>query len=324
MSRHGALITDRRCPVAKDAGLAARLRRTVEALCAAGPRSTAHPQSTQEALCVIAQDLTANGYVIMEHRFGEAPGEVNLLCEAPGLVRSDVVLEVAAHYDTVPESPGADDNASGVAAVLEIAARLAINPAEVTVRFCLFGREESGMHGSKAHVAGLAQRGQSHRGALIFESIGYRDPKEDSQRSPLRVPWLLWLPRTGDFIAAVANLPSRRLCNTFAAAAATAAPWLPVHRMAWQGSLLRHAARSDNYSYWKQGYRALMITDTANFRNPNYHRSSDLPDTIDYEFMAEVVQAAHRAVQVLASATLAMAPPSAGGRSEPTESIPAD
>jgi Zn-dependent M28 family amino/carboxypeptidase len=245
-------------------------------------------------------NLKAVGYTVGEHRFGDGAGDVNLVCEAPGQARPDLVMEVAAHYDTVPECCGADDNASGVAAVLELANRLAIDPLAITVRFCLFGREESGMHGSKAHVEALARREERHRGALIFESIGYCGQKGDEQKSPLRVPGLLRLPRAADFIAAVANLPSRRLCTAFAEAAARVAPGLPVHQIPWQGSVLRQAARSDNRAYWRKGYRALMITDTANFRNPNYHRSSDLPDTIDFEFMADVVQASYAMVRTLA------------------------
>jgi aminopeptidase YwaD len=191
----------------------------------------------------------------------------------------------------VAGSPGADDNASAVAAMLEIARIMAGLDLRYTVRFCFFALEESGRDGSRLHVRRMHERDEDLEGAIILEMIGYATDRPDTQATPARVPLLFWPPTTGDFVAVVGNFRSGGLGNRFERAAATYVPQLPYFSANRLGGWFRDALRSDHKPYWDQGYRAIMLTDTANFRNPHYHRPEDTVETLNFEFLQWVTRA---------------------------------
>ncbi|HYK82398.1 MAG TPA: M28 family peptidase [Gemmatimonadales bacterium] len=213
-------------------------------------------------------------------------------------------LLVAAHYDSTPDTPGADDNASGVAAMLECARRVAPGPLAATVEFIGLDLEE--LHaptyrvGSRRLARARRAGGETLAGALVLEMVGYRDPTPGAQLVP---PFLgVDVPRTGDFLAAVGDTQSRALLDDFVAAARATVPDLPIvpYRTRLRGWLLPLTRLSDNASFWDVGYPALMLTDTAFLRNPHYHRMSDTAATLDFDFMAQVTEAVAGAVERLA------------------------
>lgn len=276
-----------------------RIEAHVRRLAGFGPRCPENPSGLIDSLAYIASCLEEYGYRVLQEHYGPKEGEVNLIAESPALERAGgaVPIELGAHYDTVPGSPGADDNGSGVAGILE-ASRAAALHLDLPLRFCFFGQEELSLLGSFAHMHVLGSSGRGKPAySIIFEMIGYTKRDAGSQGTPLRIPILFNPPTTGDFIAAIADIRSSFLVRRFVAAASRSVPDLKVFPMGWQGSLLKETNRSDHLPYWRNGIPSMMLTDTANFRNPHYHRPSDLPDTLDYGFAANVVRATLAAIQ---------------------------
>lgn len=212
---------------------------------------------------------------------------------------------VAAHFDTVPGTPGADDNASGVAVMLEAARLLADAEPAATVEFVGFNLEEpqgfTYRVGSRRFAAVARRRGVRYAGCLVLEMVGYTDPRAGSQT----VPPLLWwkrVPRAGTFLAATGDLRSRRLLRTFRRCAA-GVPDVDVVTLLspLRGWLVPLTRLSDNASFWDRRYPALMVTDTAFLRNPNYHGPGDRVETLDPEFMARVTAVVTATVRALAT-----------------------
>jgi Peptidase family M28 len=275
--------------------LPARLRRHVAAL--EGVRHPiAAPAHHRAARDYVAEQLQALGLApeLLPFRFhGRTHHNVRALL--PGRDPSRPRLLLAAHYDSTAETPGADDNASGVAALLECARLLLPRALAAGIEFVGLDLEE--LHGPTYRVGSrrLAQqrraRGERLAGALILEMVGYRDRSVGAQIVP---PFLgIDVPRTGDFLAAVGDAQSRALLDGFVTGARAAAPELPIvpYRTRLRGWLLPLTRLSDNASFWDAGYPALMLTDTAFLRNPHYHRRSDTSATLDFEFMAQVTEA---------------------------------
>jgi hypothetical protein len=226
-------------------------------------------------------------------------------------VSSAEVLVVGAHHDTIRDSPGADDNTASVAAMLELGRVLAPYRFERTIMLVAFDMEEIQCFGSRALVAELA-RERRVAGAIVYESMAYLDPAPYSQSWPrglgLLYPGLRRkLARrrfAGDWNLVVYRRSSRRLARSFTAALARTAgagsafsvcDWgdLPVAGRAAR-RLVPAAAnlvRSDHLAFWRAGLPAILITDTADFRNPHYHMPTDTPDTLDYERLAAIVAA---------------------------------
>lgn len=191
---------------------------------------------------------------------------------------------VAAHYDSVPCSPGADDNASAVAVLLEVARAAASQQANVG--FVAFNAEEEGLVGSSDFVA---ESPIVPSVVHVLEMVGYTDRRRGAQRKPFYLP--IRMPDVGDFLGVIANAKSRPHLERVEAAARTSpfGPRLLTLRTRFGVErLLFDLLRSDHVPFWKRGTPALMWTDTANFRNPNYHRGTDTPDTLDYAFMTRV------------------------------------
>ena len=207
---------------------------------------------------------------------------------------------VAAHYDTVAGSPGANDNASGLAVLLEAARALRECPCPREVRFIAFCLEEEQLLGSRGYAAHLRECGQALRGVIVLECVGYASREPGSQRVPSGVP--IAVPSVGDFLGIVGNAASSSLLSTFEQAANQAVPELKTVALLvpGNGEMLRDTRRSDHAAFWDAGYPALMLTDTAEFRSPHYHRPTDQLDTLDLDFLALVARALAAAVSALA------------------------
>ncbi|MDX2216182.1 MAG: M28 family peptidase [Oculatellaceae cyanobacterium bins.114] len=208
------------------------------------------------------------------------------------------LILIGAHYDAVPGSLGADDNASGVAALLELARLLTIEPARYPVQLVAFDLEESGLLGSQAYAMQLGQQGQSLRLMLSLEMLGYRDRTPGSQRYPTGLQY--FYPNRGDFIALVGNwqtIPDlMRLSRSIRRVGKVPCQWLPAGQ---RGTLVPATRQSDHAPFWDQGYRALMVTDTAFMRNPHYHKISDRLETLDLDFMTGICQGLAHGVRSL-------------------------
>jgi Zn-dependent M28 family amino/carboxypeptidase len=262
------------------------LRASVEAF--AFPRS----YEAERAANVRARDMLADRLRCLG--YGPVfPGTHGNVVAATGHPDYGPCTLLGAHYDTVPDSPGADDNASALAVCLECARLLRKYPAGPTA-FVFFNREEDGMHGSREFVAGLGGRpARVVREAHVFEMVGFRSRAPGSQRAP-RLPGVA-VPEVGDFLALLANGRSHAAAEGLLTAAATYAPALSVLALKTclgVERLFGHLLRSDHAPFWAAGVPAVMWTDTSEFRNPHYHRESDTPETLDYDFLAEVTRLA--------------------------------
>ncbi len=206
--------------------------------------------------------------------------------EAPPLI-------VAAHYDTVEGSPGADDNASGLVVLLDVARRVGDATLERSVRFIAFCLEEQDLLGSLAYAAHLRATRQEILGAIVLECVGYARSEEGSQRKPpgISIP----IPSIGNFLAVVGNAPSAELTVTIERVAKLHLPVVSLV-VPGNGELVPDTRRSDHAAFWHYGYPGVMLTDTANFRNPHYHQPTDTLGTLDLDFMASVADAVTAAV----------------------------
>jgi hypothetical protein len=215
---------------------------------------------------------------------------------------TDIVL-VGAHYDSASGTPGANDNATGVAALLALAQRFAGRPGKATLRFVAFVNEESPYFqtpemGSMVYATRSRQRGDRIVAMISLETIGYFSDEPSSQSYPLSVLDAFY-PKTGNFIGIVGNLSSRSLVRR------AIATFREEGKIPAEGAALPAAVAgvgwSDHWAFWQNGYRAIMITDTALFRYPHYHRETDTPDKLDYDRFALVVSSTERAIASLAS-----------------------
>ena len=205
---------------------------------------------------------------------------------------------IAAHYDAVPGSPGADDNATGVAVLLELARIFATQPTRYPLRLVAFDMEESGLLGSADYVAKLVKEKQKLRLMMSLEMIGYCDANPGTQNYP--APLLdKFYPSTGDFIALIGNLKTLpdlfRLRNSFRKSG-TKSEFLPVPN---NGKIVSATRRSDHAPFWDAGYRAMMVTDTSFMRNPHYHKPSDRIDTLDLDFLTGVCRGLEEGIRKL-------------------------
>jgi Zn-dependent M28 family amino/carboxypeptidase len=259
-----------------------------------GPRHLVKPAAFAAAAAVVERELADAGYTVVRQYYRARGHDVaNLVAELPGGNRKDEVVIVGAHYDTVESTPGADDNASGVAVLIEVARMMRqFRPAR-TVRFVGFACEEpphfyTGEMGSQVYARLCRSRGERIRGMLCLEMVGYYSAEPGSQRVPESIPRSLHkaFPQRGNFLAAVGNMRSWRLLWRFRRGFKRAVRF-PLFSIALPEKVTE-IRLSDNSSFWDQGYPALMLTDTSFLRNPHYHLPSDTPDTLDYERMAQV------------------------------------
>jgi hypothetical protein len=212
------------------------------------------------------------------------------------------ILVVGAHYDSVFGSPGANDNASGVAGMLALARRFAGKPCGQTLRFVAFVNEEPPYFqteemGSFVYARRCKDRGDRIAGMISLETIGYFSDEPRSQKYP-SVGLGFFYPSKGNFIGFVGNMRSRALLRAAVAAFKT------EEKLPCEGASLPAAipgiAWSDQWSFWECGYPAIMVTDTAPFRYPHYHSSTDMPDKLDYDRFALVVSGMEKVIAELA------------------------
>jgi len=285
--------------------LEASVRRLAETI---GPRSYRDEANLVAAADFVTRSFEAAGYTVTFQPY-EVKGWTyrNIIAELRGTEEPDRILIVGAHYDTVEGTPGADDNASGVAVLLELARLHAETRFRKTVRFVAFTLEEppffrSRQMGSRVYARSLKARGEQIEGMLCLEMVGYYSQAKGSQSFPFF--WLRWrYPTTGNFITVVSNSASGPLQTHVRDALKTHAV-LPVETYTgpWW---IPGVDFSDHSSFWKEGYPAVMLTDTAFYRNPHYHRGTDRAETLDYRSMAELTRGLFHTVVVLDRASSA-------------------
>ncbi len=247
--------------------------------------------------------LTAAGYRVTSQNYQAEGMQVgNLVAELRGTSRPDEIIIVGGHYDTVTGTPGANDNASGCAAVLELARLMAGQKLSRTVRFVLFVNEEppffqTDLMGSRVYARQCRQRGEKVVAMLSVETIGCYFDSKGSQHYPW--PFSLFYPDTGNFIAFVGDSASRSLVRQCTGLFRQHAAF-PSEGAALPGGITG-IGWSDHWSFWQEGYPALMVTDTAPFRYAHYHERQDTPDKLDYGRMARVVSGLVSVVKGLAS-----------------------
>lgn len=220
----------------------------------------------------------------------EAGGRLhrNWILKLPGSRSGRQPILIGAHFDAAPATPGADDNASGIAVLLELARHFAANPAPSPLWLVAFDLEERGMVGSGAYAQFLQRQRQSLRLMLSLEMLGYRDPAPGSQDYPAGLEKLY--PNRGDYIGLIGNWPTwgdlLKLQRDFQKVGIPCC-WLLAGQ---RGLILPATHLSDHSPFWDAGYAAVMVTDTAFLRNPHYHKPSDTLETLDQDFLTGVCQ----------------------------------
>jgi Zn-dependent M28 family amino/carboxypeptidase len=270
----------------------ARLRRHVQELAGRiGERNLWHFAHLEEAAAYIEAELAAAGCAVTVQEYTVQKKAVrNIVVEIPGRDLAEEIVVVGAHYDSVMGSPGANDNASGVAALLELAREFCAAGPMRTLRLVAFVNEEPPFFkgaemGSLVYARAARVKGEKIVAMVSLETIGYYSEAEGSQEYPFS-PLRFFYPTRGNFVAFVGNFASRRLLQK-ALAAFRGTGVFPSEGLVAPEWLIG-VDWSDQWSFWRNGYPAIMITDTAPFRYHHYHTRSDTPDKVDYRALARV------------------------------------
>ena len=264
------------------------------------PRDIGHPENLDRAAAYIASELTQAGGSVSEQGYRVEGNSYRNVIARFGPEGGERIV-VGAHYDAFGPLPGADDNASGVAGLLELARLLGQQAPAMRVELVAFSTEEppyfrtTGM-GSSVHAQALRKENVNVRAMLSLEMIGYFSDANSSQHFPVGILSALY-PSRGNFIGVVGRVSDGLLVRRIKGAMSGAAP-LPVHSIN-APSVIPGVDFSDQLSYWDAGYNAVMITDTAFYRNRNYHTAHDTAEKLDYKRMAMVVEGVYAAVNEL-------------------------
>ena len=288
--------------------LAVNLQTHVEKLAGEiGERNMGHPEQLLAAADYITTTLAALGYVVKDQSFnaefdGRDIAVKNIEAEIPGTRTPAEILVLAAHYDSARGTPGANDNATGVAAVLELARLLKEAKPARTLRFVFFVNEEppffqTDAMGSVVYAKRCHDDKENVIAMLTPETIGYYDDTPGSQNYP--PPFDRFFPSAGNFIAFVGNLRSKPLVRA-AIGTFRGTTEFPSEGIA-APAIVPGVGYSDHWSFWRFGYPAMMITDTALYRYPHYHKPTDTPDRVNYPHTARVVAGLSRVVDALAT-----------------------
>ncbi len=246
------------------------------------------PEALERTASWLTTRLTGLGYAVKEEPFKVGARTVkNLIVEKAGTGRASELIVVGAHYDSAHGTPGADDNGSGVAVGLALAEYLSHHAPQRTVRFVFFTNEEPPFFrtedmGSEVNAKATRGRGDDVKAMLSLETLGYFTDEPSSQHYPW--PFSVAYPSTGNFIAFVGDSGSRELARECVRVFREKAK-VPSEGAAIPAAV-EGADWSDHGPFWRQGYRALMVTDTALFRNPHYHEATDVPERLDYRRLA--------------------------------------
>lgn len=277
----------------EQAEMAKRLEADVSALAGEiGERNIFRSGTLDQAVRRIVQSFEASGHPVAFQEF-EVRGQTvrNVEATIPGRDRSAGIVVVGAHYDTVQGSPGANDNASGVAALLELGRALKGRSLERSIRLVAFVNEESPFSytesmGSVRYADRLSEQGERVEVMLSLETIGYYTDEPKTQRYPF--PLSYFYPDRGNFIGFVGNPASkekvRRMVRTFRDSARFPSEGLAAPER------IPGVGWSDHWSFWQQGMAAVMVTDTALYRYHEYHTPRDTPDILAYDRFARVVE----------------------------------
>ena len=271
-----------------------------------GERNIWHARELDAAARYIERSLSEMGYKVLRQEFDVRGVTVaNVEAELTGSANPDKIIVVGGHYDSVQGCPGANDNATGVASLLEIARLLVNTDPSHTIRFVAFVNEEPPFFqtrdmGSQRYAARSRERSEKITAMFSLETMGYYSDEPGSQQYPF--PLNFFHPNTANFVGFVGNVSSRRLVSRAVKAfrkhsdfpaESTAAPgW--ISGIGW----------SDHRAFWEEGYPAIMVTDTALFRYAHYHTLSDTPDKIDYDSLARVTRGLALVVSEMAGGTL--------------------
>lgn len=270
-----------------------------------------HSEALEAARLYVTGNLEDYGWEVRRHEFDvlndvgelnyqETLRGTNLIATRRGQFIPDRPrLCVGAHLDSRPDTPGADDNASAVAALLEIARVLSDtwpDSPRLELELLAFDLEENGMLGGREHARWSRESGVDLRGMVSLEMLGYCDHTPGSQSLPRTLRGLY--PDTANFIAIIGNQNSGRLIEQFGAGMKSVSE-LPVETLQVpdNGNTLQATRLSDHSPFWDAGYSAVMITDTSFMRNPHYHMPTDTTETLDIHFLQLVTEASVKAVR---------------------------
>jgi len=294
-----------------------------------GERNMFVPKNLKNAAAYIDKSFRAQGHKVSSHEYvlqkgfsrntivmdtfraifpsnfpsdSKEPVATNIEIEVPGNVYMDEIILVGAHYDSVIGSPGANDNATGTAGLLEIGNLLSGKKLKRTIRLVAFVNEEPPFFatknmGSYVYAQRSRERGENIQGMISLEMLGYYSTQKGSQKYPF--PLGLFKSDTGNFIAFVSNLRSKTLLNDFIKRFRNLVEF-PSDGVAFP-QIIPGIGWSDHRSFWKFNYPAIMVTDTAFFRYPYYHSQEDTPDKICYDHMARVVSGLSKVIEDLAN-----------------------
>ena len=268
-----------------------------------GERNLQHADALHAAEDYIKQTWQQQGYFVQRQAYLERNIEcANLEVTQTGKRHAEQIILIGAHYDTVFGSPGANDNGSGIAALLELSRLFRIEPANLSVRFVAFVNEEppfffSGRQGSNIYAKAIRQRRDDIRLMLALETMGYYSSEPHSQDYPPLFRY--FYPNTGNFISFVTNFGSRWVMLKLAKAFRQVTDF-PLEHVATFG-FIPGVAWSDHLSFWRHNYKALMVTDTAFYRYPYYHSPEDTAEKLDYPRLAQVCQGLFHALRQLAN-----------------------
>jgi Zn-dependent M28 family amino/carboxypeptidase len=285
--------------------LAQRLRKHVERLAGdIGERNVFFPEALQRAAMYIEDEWRTQGYAVERREFNVSEIRcANLVASRKGGTRQNEILLLGAHYDSVMGSPGANDNASGVALLLEMSRIFQAIEPTLTVRFVAFANEEppffmTHQQGSILYAEEARRLGEDIRLMASLETVGYYCDEPGSQSYPPL--FSLFYPDRGNFIAIVSDFRSRAVTRQLAKAFRARSDF-PLETVS-TFRFVPGVAWSDHSSFWRQGYRAVMLTDTAFYRYPHYHEPSDTPDKLSYPELARAALGLFEAFAALAHA----------------------
>lgn len=267
-----------------------------------GERNLYQQQNLEKAAIYIKEELANYGYEVKEQvYFIDNKPFRNLIATKWGSKKKDKIIIVCSHYDSVWGSPGADDNASGVAGLLELASLISKDNLNKTIKFIATTNEEPPFYlsedmGSFRYAKEAKKNREDIEAVICLESIGFYSDKKNSQSYPLG--FSLFYPDKGNFIAIVSNLSSgsllKRIVKEFKKASA-----FPIEYLAAPVFLAPAISFSDNWSFWRFGYKAVMITDTAFYRNPYYHTQADTPEKLNYHRISKVIAGLYQVLLAL-------------------------
>lgn len=268
-----------------------------------GERNLFHYDKLVMAAEYIRSTLADVGYEVHGQTY-EVAGKAceNIEAEVPGTDRPDEILLIGAHYDSVQGSPGANDNGTGVAAMLALARAFKQTPLNRTIRFVAFVNEEPPFFqtrdmGSLRYAQRSKQRGESIVLMISLETIGYYSDNPGSQSYP--PPLKFFYPDTGNFIAFVSNTENGLWVETVTDVFRQEVPFPSEGAALW--GWIPGVGWSDHWAFWKEEYPAIMVTDTALFRYPYYHSAEDTPDKVNYERLARVVSGLQQVIATIAN-----------------------